>query len=88
MFFAAMLVHAMHPALEDRKEIFGGVSMHVAANVFLLFVVHSVMPRELAANFVIIGAFVGHHGWFACKIGADDRRNVGNASAFHMEATG
>ena len=34
MSFAAMLVHALHAALEDREEAFDGVGMDFAANVF------------------------------------------------------
>ena len=35
MFMADMVIHAVDPALEDRKVILGCVHMRIAANIFL-----------------------------------------------------
>src|SRR2546423_571676 len=60
--------------------------MSIAANVFLLLVVDRVVPLKVAADFAIVGCFIGHHGGFALQVFADHWRDVGNASALHMEA--
>src|SRR5580692_3408887 len=53
MLLAAVLIDALHTALEDRIEAFDRVGVDVTANVFLLAVVHALMADELAANFEI-----------------------------------
>lgn len=47
MVLAAMLVDALHPALEDRKEAFNGVRRRFAANVFLFAVIDGQMLTEV-----------------------------------------
>src|SRR5687767_9934226 len=54
MMLAALLVHALHAALEHREEAFDGVGGHeqavLVAAIFLALVVHRLMGREFLAN--------------------------------------
>src|SRR4051812_48532601 len=58
--FAAMLVNALHPALEDRKEPFCSVHVGKAANVFVLAMVDGVMAREGIVEAAIDRSLVCH----------------------------
>ena len=42
-FFAAMLIDALHAALEDREVAFNRVGVDVAAHVFVWLVVHGLV---------------------------------------------
>src|SRR6266446_2800006 len=86
--FFAMLVDAFHAALEDRIEAFNRIGVDVAANVFLLTVVDGFVAGKLRTNLKILTSLVGHQGGFFRDVGANDRRNLGNGSAIHMEAAG
>src|SRR3569832_1407519 len=75
MVMAAMLIDALHAALEDREEPFDGVGMYVGAllgNVLLLGVIYSPMKAKAQAQCVIIGGLVGHHAGFAGDILAEN----------------
>src|ERR1700691_5355302 len=58
MFLRAVLIHAAHPALEDRKEAFDRIGMHVTAHVLAMRMRHGFMCGELPANADIEAAFV------------------------------
>jgi hypothetical protein len=62
--------------------------MDVAANVFLLAVVHGFMASELASNLKVLAGFVGHQSGFFGNVGANDWRNLRNGGAIDMEAAG
>lgn len=47
MLFRAVLIDALHAALEDAVVTFNRVGRNVTANVFLFLVVHTVMAGEL-----------------------------------------
>jgi hypothetical protein len=83
-----MLVDANHAALEDGEEAFRSVGMDLPSHVFAEPMVDGFVARKLAADFAVIGAFIGHELAFAGDVGANHWRNVGNASAFHMEGAG
>src|SRR6266852_3067713 len=84
----AMLVDAFHAALENAVEAFNGISVDVVANTFRFTVVDSFMAGELCANFKILTTFISHQSGFFGDVGTNDRRNLRNGSAIHMEAAG
>ena len=53
MLFSAVLISAVHPALEHAENVFDCVRMDFAANVFLGGMLHGVMPGEFLAHFGI-----------------------------------
>src|ERR1700674_1665836 len=83
-----VLVDADHASLEHREKTFCGVGVDLAPHIFLLLVVDGLMAGKLATDLPVIGAFVGHDVGLARDIGANHWRDVGNASAFYMEAAG
>lgn len=60
MLFAAMLVDALHAALEHGEEILDRLRMHVAARPFFFRMVDALMRRELAAGPLIRAPLVRH----------------------------
>ena len=58
----AMLIHAIHAALEDAEEACNRVRMRVAAHVFLRTVVDALMIGEVLTNLCILPCFVSHQG--------------------------
>jgi hypothetical protein len=83
MLLAAMLVDALHPTFEDRIEAFDGIGVDVAANVFLLTMVHALMAGELATNFKVLARLISHQRSFLGDVGADNRSNLRNGSCPH-----
>jgi hypothetical protein len=47
VFLADVLIDAVDSALQDREVIFGGIGRDIAANVFLLRVVHGAVTGEV-----------------------------------------
>jgi hypothetical protein len=88
VFLAAMLVDALHAALEDRIVAFNGVGVNFAANIFFAAVVYALMAGELGSNFKILTSFVGHQGGFLGDVGPDNRCNLRDSGTVDMEATG
>lgn len=88
MVFAAMLIDALHAALEDREEAFDGVGVDVAANVFVLGMRDEFMRGEILAGATIDTALVGHERAFLGDVGADDRHDIAHAGGIDMEGAG
>ena len=86
--FLAVLISAFHAAFEDRVVALDRVRVNVAAHVFVFAVIDGVVARKFAADLAIVGCFIGHEGSFVRDVRLNDRRNVGNADAVHMKATG
>jgi hypothetical protein len=86
--FAAMLVDALHAALEDRIVALDGVGVNLTTNIFFAAVVHAFVAGEVGANFKILTGFVGHQRGFTGNVGADNRSDLCNRSAVDMEAAG
>lgn len=86
---AAVLINALHAALEDREIALGAVRGHdssgLVANVFVFAVVHAIVAREFLADFAILLRFVGLQTRFLGKVLADDRREVAGRDAIDME---
>ena len=90
---AAMLIHALHAALEDRIIALDGVGgddlFALIAAVFVRGVVHGVVAGVVAVlvEVLIPACSVGHDGGFLRDVGANDRHESANGSAVHMPAT-
>src|SRR5690348_8791435 len=88
MLLAAMLIDALHAALEDRKEAFDRVRMHKAATVFTASVVDYGMGLKKLVEIVVLTGVIGHHVRLAGNIlphNRHDRRLIG---LIDMEAAG
>lgn len=67
---AAMLINALHAALEDAVVAFHSVRVDRASYVFIGLVADTLMAREVIAKREIMTAFIGHHcGFFRLMIG-------------------
>jgi hypothetical protein len=73
MLLGAMLIDALHAALEYRIEALDRVGVDVAANVFVPAMVHAVMADELAADLLVGLMFVGRQGGFAAQVCVNGR---------------
>ena len=88
MFFAAMLVHALHAALEHRIVILDGVGVRVTARPFFGVVIHGLMFSDVELAASKVGRAVGHEPRFARHVLADDPLRSLFASVFDLERTG
>lgn len=70
---AAVLIHALHAALEDAVEAFDRVGVNFSATVFALTVSGKVMLCELFAKVAILTRFVGVNGCLAVYVLLQDR---------------
>ena len=86
--FAAMLIDALHAALEDREEAFDGVGVNVAANVLASGVAHECVSSELGTELGIEAAFVGVQGALARDVANHDVADVGNGGTVNVERLG
>lgn len=74
MLLAAMLVHALHAALEGREEAFDRVRMDVAPAVFLGAVVDCLVRGVLLAEALIVGASSVIRRLSRCRLADTTRR--------------
>src|SRR3546814_16933060 len=65
MLLAAMLVDALHAALEDAEIAFDGVGVRGATDVLDLAVVDALMAGELFADLAVMAGFIRHDGGIA-----------------------
>ena len=68
MALGAMLINALHAALEDRKIAFEGVGVAIAANILTLAMIDRVVLFELPANGLVDIGFVGHQNRFPSQV--------------------
>src|SRR5665213_233185 len=59
MLLSAVLVHAGHAALEDRKDPFNRVRSYVFAGIFLIGVIDALVRRKGSARLAIQVRFIG-----------------------------
>lgn len=91
---AAMLIDALHAALEDAEIALNRVGADdlfaFVAGVFVGAVVHAVMAGEAAflVHVAIPSGGIGHDGGFAGDVGADDGQKSAHRGAVYMPATG
>ena len=60
----AMLVDAVHAALEDAEDVLDGVGVHVAAHILIGAMVHRLVAGEVAQLLIVDGRIVGHDARF------------------------
>ena len=86
--FAAMLVDALHAALEDRIEALDGIGgdelRAFVTDIFFILVQHAVMAGEVIADNLVVVCFVSHQGGVTVHIGANDAFNVKAVGAVYM----
>ncbi len=91
---AAMLIDALHAALEHAEEAFNGVGgddlLAFVSAIFLGFVVHAVMAGELSGfvEVLIPKGRVGHDRGVMRHVRPDDRDKGSDGASVDMPATG
>src|SRR5579863_9558509 len=85
MLLAAMLVDALHPALEDRKEALDGVRMGIAAHPFLGTMINAFVAGEALADTAVLVRLVGHQGASLIGMGENDRMQVAGLDTINVE---
>jgi hypothetical protein len=91
MLLRAMLIDALHAALENAVEALNRVrnsDVRRLARILKLTMVDSLMVFLLATNFPVTVGFVRHQVAFPADIFPQDRRAIGNGRAVNVEATG
>src|SRR3954470_12574807 len=83
---AAMLVDAFHAALEDREIAFDRVGADVAANMFFLAVIDSLMAGEFGTDCFVPRCLIRHQIALATNIDTNDRDQLAQRPPFDMEA--
>lgn len=81
----AMLIDALHPALEHRKEPFNGVRVHIAPAPFVPPVVDGFMRSKLAANPPVVARLIGYQGAAKISILHDDAPNAVGVDALNLD---
>jgi len=81
---AAMLIDALHAALEDRIVVLDGIgaddALALIAHIFIIAVLDGIVAREPPAYVVIMARFVGHQRAFAGDVLAHDVMNLTRAA--------
>ena len=85
---AAMLVDALHAALEHAVEALDGVRVGQTAHILTLAVAGVVVSGKVLAEGGILAGFVGHHMRAGRHVRLDDRQKVGRRSALDVEGAG
>lgn len=73
--FAAVLVHALHAALENREVALDRVCVDLADNVLFLAVAHDAVVGELFADVEVMAGLVRREASFLAQVLAKDRGN-------------
>jgi hypothetical protein len=88
----AVLIDALHPALEHGIEALDGIGgdelVAFASHVFVLGVVDGVVAGELGADLWIPSGLIGHDLRFARDVGENDGLKLGDGGSGDMEGTG
>jgi hypothetical protein len=85
MLFAAMLIDALHAALEDAEISLNRVRMNVAANIFVCLVTHALMALEVITKGKVAAPLVSHHRGLFRDVGLNNRNERGRAHTVNME---
>ena len=91
MLFAAMLVDALHAALEDRIVALDRVGadnpVAVVPHIFVIAVGDGFVAGKLLADVLIVSGFIGHQRAFARHVVANDVVDLCNAGFVDVETT-
>src|SRR6266852_5738952 len=87
MLLGAVLVDALHAALEDAVVALNRVGVDPAANIFLLAVIDGIVARKLLPHLAVVGCFVSHQRALAGDVLANDRRDIRGSHAINMKTT-
>lgn len=91
MVMAAMLVDALHAALEYRKEAFDGIGVQgliCLGDIFADTVTHKAMGAEVHFQVGVLSGFIGKYAGFALDIGLQDRDQSLGFQIIHNHAAG
>ena len=88
VFLGAMLIDALHAALEDAEKAFDGIGVDRAASVLMAIMGHNAMLGEVPANRLVVGCFVGHQPRFAGKVLTNQRPDGADFEVFDDHAAG
>lgn len=87
MVLAAVLIDALHSALEDREVASDRVGVDIAAHILVLAVLDRIMGRILGADLPVEAAFVGHEAAFAADVLTEQGHDVRDRRLIDMERT-
>src|SRR5579885_149466 len=91
MIVAAMLIDALHAALEHGEEAFDGVGMHAAIgarDVLTFAVTGELVIREVIAQTPILTCLIGQHSRFRMDVCLQDREQGRSLEIVHDHAAG
>lgn len=90
MTLTAVLIDALHAALEDREITFDGVGGDIAAHPLVFAVIDALVASEVTGlvHVFVPAGLVGHHVGVVLDVGADDRDQSADGRAVHVEAAG
>src|SRR5579884_2239950 len=84
----AMLINALHAALEDAEIAFNGVGVDASTDVLASLVVHAAMAKVIVTELVAIClGFVGQDVGFAINVRLHNRDNLVSGGAIDHERT-
>jgi hypothetical protein len=88
MLLTAMLIDALHSALEDRIVALDRISVDVAvADIFVGAVLDGFVAGEPLTDVLVVTSLIGHQRGFAGDVIADDIVNLPDASVVDVKAT-
>lgn len=82
----AVLIDALHAALENRKVAFNGIRGALATGIFHFLVVHLAVAGEFFANVLVPASSIRHQVAFAADVHADDRQKGRKGGAVDVPA--
>src|SRR5260221_7626253 len=88
MLLAAMLVDALHAALEDAEIAFNGVGVDLAANVLLGAMMDALVSDEVQASFLVPACLIGHEAADTVDVLGENVLDAFAGDAIDMDGAG
>lgn len=85
MFLGAVLIDALHAALENAVVALKGVRVGIAPDILATAVCDELMAGENGAELRVLPSLIRHDGGFLGNVGAKDRHKVGGGRAVDVE---
>ncbi len=85
MFLGAVLVDALHAALENREEAFDRIGVNITTHIFAARMSHGFRSREVFSNFDVVFAFIGMQARFAGDVAFYNRIDSRSISGCRMK---